>query len=84
MVSRQMFGLLLLAGVMMMAAGCDSGGMADGPQSFDSSAYAAPFDGGSDEGDTTTEIAKVHNPEPASMALFGLGLFGLLRKRRKV
>jgi hypothetical protein len=38
---------------------------------------------GDDTGGTGEAIAKIHNPEPASMALMGLGLLGLLRRRKK-
>lgn len=83
--------LVLLCAMMICLAGCGGGGgsffssLGDAFTSGGSSGGSSGFvsgDGGSGGGGT--QIAMVHNPEPATMLLWGAGLAGavLLRKRK--
>lgn len=88
----------LLSALLFLAAGCNGGGgtSSDGFSAMSSdttalSSLSVPteetFGSSSTSESSGTEVAQVHNPEPASMALMGLGLLGAAwskKRNRKV
>ncbi len=92
---RRTFGMALAGvAVLLVTSGCNGSGLANlfGFWGSDSSevvrtlALSESGSGDGSGGDTiATRVATVHNPEPASMVLFGGGAAGLavLRRRRK-
>lgn len=91
----KIYAILLMALLTTAAIGCGGGGGSGGgspsqstpgthteapaPTTIDSVSYAPPTDPG--------PITMVHNPEPSSLALLGMGVAGLAvalwRKRQK-
>jgi hypothetical protein len=74
--------------VLVLLSGCKEGsGLANlfGGGGSDSAdvVIIAGGDSGSGDGSFSESVATVHNPEPSSLALFGLGLAGLARNRKK-
>ena len=82
---------VLLFAVLLLA-GCQGGGGGEGPSigsllETDQGPVVQEFvktDGGPTD-ETITQLAKVHNPEPATMVLMGSGMLavGYLRRRKQ-
>ena len=94
---EQMIGLSVLvvaSGIILLTAGCGGGGgggifsLFGGGSDSGAGDFVTTLDGGTSgsSGGTTSlasDIATVHHPEPASLALFGGGLAGLAGWRRR-
>ena len=95
-ISSMLMGAGLLS-LQLLTAGCGGGGGGlsslfggGGGDSGAGDVFSALISGGSDvagggtdSAASVTSVATVHNPEPASVALFGGGLVGLAYLRRR-
>lgn len=88
--------LFIFVSFLFLVSGCNQGGMNFGDVVNGAVTYGSYDDGdgnttsdGDQDGDTygddENSIVKIHNPEPASMILWGVGIAGaaLLRRRRR-
>lgn len=86
--------LVVASGITLLTAGCGGGGgggifgFFGGGSDSGAGDFVTTLDGGTSgsSGGTTSlasDIATVHHPEPASLALFGGGLAGLAGWRRR-
>lgn len=74
---------LLLLFVVAAVSGCTGGGGGGSTTSALSTSQDVSLSAFSGEVPSSgEEVALVHNPEPASMILFGLGALGLLRRKK--
>ncbi len=81
MVKRCLGTLLFLLAVTALTAGCKGGG---GPSASFSPPITTSFvTPPGDSGGDGESVALVHNPEPASMLLWGVGLAGAALARRR-
>ena len=94
---EQMIGLSVLvvaSGIILLTAGCGGGGgggifsLFGGGSDSGAGDFVTTLDGGTSDssGEVTSlasDVATVHHPEPASLALFGGGLAGLAGWRRR-
>ena len=81
---KNLLRVLFVCAMLSFFAGCNTSGMSPAP-----GVVSVPSGSGDEDlgdGGSGEEIAKVHNPEPATMLLWGIGLAGaaIARRKRKI
>jgi len=75
--------VLALALLLPCLYGCQGGGGAGGGGSSSGASLSSfAFDGGTDT-TTSTQLGTIHNPEPATMLLFGSGIVAMRFARNR-